>query len=744
MLMLFQIVLTFTVNLCCVTAVLQTRFFGGYCILALPAIFLANQWVLWLPQLLFAKWVLVGRRKPGTFCITTGYVLRCHYSQRLFQYVTPMCLNAMGLLYTPLFTFWYRLFGLKVAHSAVISPLAREGNHDSFELIEIHEDAYMSSNVRFITHAVEHRPGKPSTITFDKIVMKRRSLASPESHLFYGVTIEPDAALAEAGFSVPQTTIETGIAVLGLNKRIRFKPDHEHRKAGNARLFGLYNMFFAAIRFFFFTVCFECALSFVARLSLIFYIELYTFRLLGISEVASIPWDGTKADAVPVFFMWQAGPLVFLYSMILWRSAAALLQYIALDPLLCCFTLLHHYVVFAGPCAVIGSDTAFGWRTLAHARWIASFNRNGGTAHHLVQASNGLWESTCIPRVLHRLAGAKVGRNAVLNGIFPIEPEQVVRSFGDNCCFSNGPGLVRMWWPSHAFFGHTFGKGYMRFEETSVGEAVTICGGTFIAAGTSVPAGSHVAPLAILTNLQPLTERCATYHGQNPPRRAERNKAGDYVVPNSKILPATAEDHMETGVFPIDLEAPAPQMSVKGKEKLRKRNSRSFGCCTSTTSLITTSVIFVTLVLALGLRQLGQSAALAAGQINIELISPRETPSSEDKISSMLSEVMDERSSDAFSSILPPGLLVQSKARAISSSKGFERSSKLKRSGDIIETLAKLYDQAMQPEQLSAEHIKPVHPAIQSTTQDAHFASQQRRRDVPTPETSLSPALLGL
>eukprot|EP00966_Prymnesium_polylepis_P154933 3577983-Prymnesium_polylepis.1 len=78
---------------------------------------------------------------------------------------------------------------------------ARDGNFDSFELIEIQDEAYMSANVRFLTHAVEHYPGKPSTITFDKIVLKPRSLASPESHVFYGVTIETDAAVAEGGFS---------------------------------------------------------------------------------------------------------------------------------------------------------------------------------------------------------------------------------------------------------------------------------------------------------------------------------------------------------------------------------------------------------------------------------------------------------------------------------------------------------------------------------------------------------------
>eukprot|EP00966_Prymnesium_polylepis_P330361 7386018-Prymnesium_polylepis.1 len=178
------------------------------------------------------------------------------------------------------------------------------------------------------------------------------------------------------------------------------------------------------------------------------------------------------------------------------------------------------------------------------------------------------------------------------------------------------------WWPTHAVFGHAFGKGYMRFEDVVIGEAATIGGGCYISAGVSVPAGSHIAPLAIVTNLQPLAERCATYHGQNPPRRAERNKAGDYVVPNSKILPSTADDHMDARRPPpeSDLESAAVD-GLKGGPAKKPRRSRGASLCyCSDAATVVTAVLAFTLCLDLGLRQLGQRHALSTGPADLSYV----------------------------------------------------------------------------------------------------------------------------
>jgi len=90
--------------------------------------------------LVILKWLVLGRAKPGTYEISSGYILRKWYVDQFME----VSLDLLGPLYATLYLNpWYRLLGAKLGRRAEVSTAGAA----SPDLLDIGEEAFVADAV---------------------------------------------------------------------------------------------------------------------------------------------------------------------------------------------------------------------------------------------------------------------------------------------------------------------------------------------------------------------------------------------------------------------------------------------------------------------------------------------------------------------------------------------------------------------------------------------------------------------
>ena len=497
--------------------------------------------------------------------MTEWRLLRNHYFTMLLGWANRLfVLNPIvGLQYTPFHRLLCRCLGMRIPRTATLSPMMFV---PEFELLEFEEDAYMGAVVEFRTSWVERTAGLSSVVRYAKITVGERAFVGPCAVILPGVTIRRDAMVTECSLALPRcTTVPSGYAMLGMRGRMMsYKPQ-------TATIFNLKrqsNIWLHDVTL--------CALGYLRsssnalfQLGLPVGLAVWCSYHLGFPLAAyvggvepSVLYASTAAHASSSYVPsvassssasslhgrsgWQGWhgshsnaphgaphplsdqPMIALAvcSALTAAVVASVIHPLVIAPLHAMITVLIMRLSMRG--IDLSKGRIYGVKSVTTARWIATLctSQHGRWA---LDRDSSFWIGSSLPRLLYRLAGAKVGRHAFLPSSFPCQAEMQLIRIGDCAHLLSAPRSV-------LGYAHNFVKGYLTFEPVTFGRAVTITGGVMVCPGSTIPDGATVLPYTVLNLMGRVGEALAIVQG-HPPRRCKLNENGDFVHFGSNVLP---------------------------------------------------------------------------------------------------------------------------------------------------------------------------------------------------------------
>ena len=462
-----------------------------------------------------AKWLVVGRVRPGSSQLTDSLIVRLWLFDLVFSFFDPnygtLAVLRFGTVFTPLMNLYYMALGLRVPWSCILSPLPTALACRTLELLDISDGVYISGEVAFRPQGVTQSAGDVAAgggLLFAKpITFKRDSFIGPNAVIQPGAIFETRAGSCESGVTAGGAIIKSGTATVGCGQRMPFRHERESVPAASPWTYHFATTILTLVYRLPLSISYHFGTVFVnGSLQLLLWVALALYY-----EHPMEDWEHLIPKAM-LLSPAMAG-VRLLYASYVGMVAQGVTSICA------------NHVLMFGLLREDAKYPYFGW---AHARWAICFA--SCRPMHTAAIIDPLWKYSSLSKIMYIMGGAKMGRFVDdFPGAFPTQPElQMIELGGYNSL------------PNNSTYAHSFGAGFMRFQAVRIGKAV-VSKANLISPGVDVPNGTTIAPLTILSRVQTLTAPGQAVCGILP-RVGERTSDGLYLTPGCGVRPCVRHD----------------------------------------------------------------------------------------------------------------------------------------------------------------------------------------------------------
>ena len=492
-----------------------------------------------------AKWLVLGRVRPGRRRITAGLYARHSYVHNLLQvcylgFVEPWCKVSLPLY------LWLRVLGAKISFASILSPI-RDNVTTNADLITVKAGAYIGNRPGiYSTEVVEELQSASDAaprleVVFHGTELGENSFLGPNSNLFGGARLSPRSAVGAMANVVNGATVPTGTAHVGFDKRSSYRPRHVESQGScgaSSAAFHVRNMAFAL-----YLTVLQLAITAATLWGIVEALQAFG-RLPTIDAYINGGTDPVTGETGQ-----------FVLGRAFWLASAGFVGLAAVArPLV---AILYGLVYVLHKWLLLGTVKAgveYPLRGAFHSKWVFLLNMYTIVAGQLDYPAV---RNSPLLSWFNRLLGAKVGRNVKFRSI--LFPEADCYTIGDNS-----------WIGLHGIYCHDFFQMHLVMRPVTVGRGSRIEQGQVVP-GTHLGPGSHVGPASLVLPGR-YNGPCDLLQGM-PAGFARRGPGREWIQEDDDSV--LASDDWEEELSDAELEAVLRRAVVAGSSrKATKKSSK--------------------------------------------------------------------------------------------------------------------------------------------------------------------------